>query len=75
MEGVAHVDQERMFELREELSLIHDGVDTSFLDDPGFGHLFHGVEFLVLLLFDLPDFAESATSDYIVEEEVVLGDG
>ena len=43
LEGVAHIDQEGVFELREELALVHDGVDTSFLDDPGFGHLLHGV--------------------------------
>ena len=75
LEGEAHVDEVGVFELGEELAFVHDGVDGALGDDAGLAHFLHGVELLGFLLFDLPDLAEAAAPDDVVEEEVVLGDG
>ena len=63
-----------MHELAEELLLVHDRVDTALGNDAGLGHLFHGVQSFFLFELDFPDFAETASSNDILECKVVFID-
>ena len=74
MEGIAHVDKKGMLNFGEELSLIEDGVDAFLGNNFGFVHFLHGEESACLLHLDIPDFAESALADDLVEVEIVLPD-
>ena len=50
-------------QLREDLPLVHDWFDTSFVEDSGFAHFFHGKILFAFLLVYLPNFAEPTLSD------------
>ena len=67
-----HVHEEGMVELAEEFLLVHDRVDTALGDDPRLGHFFHRVELLLLRLLNFPYFTETASSNHILECEVIL---
>ena len=59
-----------MLQLDQEFFFIHDWVDASFANDAGFGHLFHGVEFALLAMFNFPHFAEATPPNHILEMEM-----
>lgn len=61
-----------MVELCEEFLFVHDGVDTALADDARLGHFFHGEQFALFALLDLPHLAKAATPNHILEMEVVL---
>ena len=65
----------RVAELSEELFFVHDRVDAALADDAGLGHLLHGEQFALFALLDLPHLAEAATTNHILEVEVVLVNG
>lgn len=47
---------------------------TPLGDDSSLEHFFHGVQLFGLLLFDLPDLAESASANNVFERKVGLAD-
>ena len=61
-----------MVELAEEFLLVHDRVDTALGDDSRFGHFFHREKLLLLRLLYFPYFTETASSNHILECEVIL---
>ena len=74
LEGVGHIDNKRVFESGEELSLVEDGVDAFLAYDLGFVHFLHGVYFLGFFELDAPDFSEAPLAHYELAVEVVTGD-
>ena len=74
LKRILHVHEEGMVELAEEFLLIHDRVDTALGDDSRLGHLLHCEELFLFLLLDFPHFAETASSNHILECKVVLID-
>ena len=72
VEGIVHVDEERMVELAKELFFINHGVNTPLSDDPRLKHLLHRKKLLRFLLLDLPYLAKAATPYHIQKREVVL---
>lgn len=85
LERIVHVYKEatgfsgcadlRVLELLEELLFVHDRVDTAFRNNSSLLHFLHRVEFALFLLLHLPDLAEAAAADDVLELEVVLGNG
>ena len=61
-----------MAELGQELLLVHDGGHAPLLDNPSFVHFFHSKELLFFFLFDLPNFSETSSPDYIVKLELLF---
>jgi len=72
LERVVHVDDEQVLQLRENLALIYDRLDTALGDNACLGHLFHRVKLLCLFALDSPHFAESTLSDAKVVNKVSL---
>jgi hypothetical protein len=70
LKGIIHVDEERVFQLRKNYSLVYNGVYTSLSKNSSLSHFFHCKQLVVLLEYDLPYFAESALP-YTVHEVVV----
>lgn len=62
----------RVLELSQELLLVHDGVNTPFLNDSPLVHFLHSKQLLLLFLFYLPHFSKATSPNNIVEEEVVF---
>ncbi len=74
LERVVHIDDERVLELRQDLSLVHHRLNAALVKDAGFGHLFHGIYSLYFLAFNLPYLSESAFADAEVVHKRVLGE-
>ena len=72
LECVIHVDDKRVIELCEYLSLIHNTFETAFRQDARFGHFLHGILLLVLFALDFPDLAEAAFPDAVLISEGTL---
>jgi hypothetical protein len=75
LEGIVHVHDEGVVQLRQNLPFIHDRLYTSLRYNSGFGHLLHGVLLLGLLAFNLPNLAEATLADAVQVCEVALGEG
>ena len=73
--SVEHVDEEGVFELREQFAFVYDRIDRFFVNYAHFRHFFHGVHRLKLFTFYLPYAAEAALSNHTVELKVRLSDG
>ena len=74
LKGIIHVDEEGMFQLRQNYSLVNNGVYTSLSKNSSLCHFLHCKQLVVLLEYDLPYFAESALSDAVHEVVVSLRD-
>lgn len=44
LEAIVHVDEERVFELRQQVPFVHDGIDAALGYYLCLGHFFHGEE-------------------------------
>lgn len=75
MEGIVHVNDERIVELRENLSLVHYRLNTTLGDYTRFRHLFHGIGLLGLLTLNLPHLAKATFADAKLVIEVGFGEG
>lgn len=73
LEGVIHIDDEDVVELRKNFPFVHDGVDAFLADDSSFAHLFHGIEQLSLLALHLPNLSKAALTYAVVVLEVGFG--
>lgn len=76
LERVVHVHQEGTVQLRQDLPLVHHGLDAALCQYSRLAHLLHGVQLLVLRLLPLhfPDFAEAALANAVVLLEMRLAD-
>lgn len=75
LEGVVHIDQERMMlELGEDAPLAHDRLDAPLRQDPCLAHLLHGkhLNMLQALVLYLPHLAKAAFADAFLVLEQVL---
>ena len=72
IKSIVHIDQHWMIKLTQKLLLIDDGMDTSLGHHARFQHFLHCIDSLCFLLFNLPNFAKTTTSDNITEREVVF---
>lgn len=72
LEGVIHVDDERVLELLQNLPLVHDRLDAALGDYPGLAHLLHGKVLLDFLELDAPHLSEAALPNAKVVHEVRL---
>jgi len=73
LECVVHIDDERVVELSENLSFIHDGLDTAFGDDASLRHLLHSVLLFGLLTLYLPHLPKPSFSDAVQVSEIAFG--
>ena len=71
---VVHIDEEWVVQRAEELLLVHDGVHAAFGDYSRFRHLLHRKQLLLFSEDDFPNFAETASSNDILECKVVFID-
>ena len=71
-ERVVHIDEEWVIQLAEELLLVHDGVNAALRDNSGFRHLLHRKKLLLFSEDDFPNFAETASSNDMLEFEVIF---
>ena len=72
LKRVIHVDDERIVNLREDLSFVHDRLDAFLGEDSRLGHLFHSIMLFRFLPLYFPHFAETAPPNAVLVGEVVL---
>lgn len=58
LKRIMHINNVHILQLGENLSLVYNRFDRSFVDDPCLWHFFHSVEFFVYE--DLPYFSEAS---------------
>ena len=63
LEGVVHVHQKRTVQESQDLAFVHHGLHAPLRQDSGLVHLLHCVDLPVLLVLNLPDFAETSLAD------------
>ena len=74
LKSVVHVNQESVFNFRQDLTLIEDRFNAPLGDNSCFAHLFHRKRLFTLLLSHPPHFAESSFSDAVLVIETVFSD-
>ena len=75
LEGIKHVDEERMIELTEQFAFVHDAVHALLLHDDALRHLFDGILSLELLALHLPNLTEASFANHTDEFKVAFVDG
>ena len=70
LKRVVHIDDEGVLELRQNLPLVDDRLDTALRDDSGFAHFLHGEVLLGFLALDSPHLAKTAFADTEVIHKV-----
>jgi len=55
------------------MTLIHDTIYTSLVDNFRFRHFLHGKVYFILLAFDFPDLSKATFTDHIMKNEIVFG--
>jgi hypothetical protein len=73
LEGVVHVYEEGVLNLRKNLSFIHDTFDGALRYDSCLAHFFHGVLLLILLAIDSPYSTKTSFSDAVLVRKALLG--
>ena len=74
LEGVVHVDDERILQLGQDLALVDDRLDTALGDDSCLAHLLHGKVLLGLFALYTPHLAKAALADAEVVHKVCFRD-
>ena len=74
LESVVHVDNERVVQLSQDLSFVHNRLDATLCNDSGFGHLLHSVLLLGFLPVNLPNLTEASLTHAILIIEVILSE-
>lgn len=76
LERIVHVHQERTVQLRQNLPLVHDRLDTALREYSRLAHLLHGIHLVVLRLLplDFPHFTKATLANAVVLFEVRLAD-
>jgi|LauGreDrversion4_2_1035121.scaffolds.fasta_scaffold95600_3 hypothetical protein len=72
LECIVHVDNERIVELSEYLTLIHDRFQAPLGENPRLGHFLHGVWLFRLLALNFPHFAKTSLPNAILVVKVIL---
>lgn len=72
LKSVIHIHNKRVFEVAQQDSLIHNGVDWLLSDNFCLEHLFHGVCLLGTFKLDTPDLTEASFANHIVIGKVML---
>ena len=67
-----HIYQEGALQLRQDLPLVDDRLDTALSDNTGFAHLFKGKHLVGLAALHFPHLAEAALPNAVVVHEVGL---
>lgn len=72
LEGIVHVDNERVMELGKDLSFVHYWLYAALRYDPRLRHLLHCILLLCFLSVNLPHLSETSFANAILIVEIVL---
>ena len=72
LERIVHVHEERVLQLRQDLTLVDDGLDAALGDDASLAHFLHCEELLGFLALHTPHFSEAAFANAIVVDEILF---
>ena len=72
MEGIVHIDDERVVQLSEDLAFVHDRLNRPLGNDASLRHFLHSIWLLGLLALHLPHLAKATLADAVHVVEVGL---